>query len=161
MQGDCYRLVGEVIKYLATAIAVLITGLLLALWRLDRVSTSLTSAESTITELEAVAQSRRNTQRLLLDLDTKHNQELIDAQARNKDLLARVGSGAQRLSVPARCPAVRTTATTASVDDAEARAELDPASAARILTTGNDGDEAIIALTALQDYVDTVCIPRK
>lgn len=148
-------------KILAGICAALIVGLLLALWRLDHVSTSLTSAESAISELEAVAASRRNTQRLLLDLDTKHNKELTDAQARNKDLLARVGSGAQRLSVKAACPAVRTATTTASVDDAEARAELDPASATRILATGNDGDEAVIALTALQDYVITSCIPRK
>lgn len=148
-------------KILAGICAALIVGLVLALWRLDHVSTRLTGAENTITELEAVATSRRNTQRLLLDLDTKHTKELTDAQARNKDLLARVGTGAQRLSVKATCPAVRATTATASVDDAEARAELDPASAARILATGNDGDEAVIALTALQDYVATACIPRK
>jgi prophage endopeptidase len=148
-------------KILAGICAALIVGLLLTLWRLDHVSTSLTRAEGTITELEAAADSRRNTQRLLLDLDTKHTKELTDAQAQNKDLLARVGTGAQRLSVPARCPAVRAVTATTGVDDAEARAELDPASAARILTAGNDGDEAIIALTALQDYVNTACIPRK
>jgi len=147
-------------KVLAGICAALIVGLLLALWRLDHVSTSLTRAESAISELEAVAASRRNTQRLLLELDTKHTKELTDAQAHNKDLLARVGTGAQRLSVKAACPAVRT-ATTTSVDDAEARAELDPASATRIVATANDGDEAIIALTALQDYVSTSCIPRK
>jgi Bacteriophage lysis protein. len=44
------------------------------------------------------------------------------------------------------------------VDDAEARAELDPAPAQRIVATANDGDEAIVALTALQDYVNRVCL---
>ncbi|MBY8934226.1 lysis system i-spanin subunit Rz [Pseudomonas fluorescens] len=148
-------------KILAGICAVLIVGLLLALWRLDHVSASLTRAESAISELEAVAASRRNTQRLLLDLDTKRTQELSDAQAHNNQLRAAVATGARRLSVKAACPAVRTTTTSASVGDAEARAELDPASAARIVATANDGDEAIIALSALQDYVSTACIPRK
>lgn len=148
-------------KILAGICAALIVGLLLALWRLDHVSTSLTAAEGTITELESVADSRRNTQRLLLDLDTHNTKVLTDAQAQNKDLLARVGTGAQRLSVPARCPAVRATTGPASLDHAEARADIDPASAQRIVAITNDGDEAIIALNALQDYVTTVCIPRK
>lgn len=148
-------------KILAGICAALALGLVFALWRIDHVSASLATAQGTITELETVADSRRNTQRLLLDLDTQHTQELTNAQAQNKDLLARVGTGAQRLSVLARCPTVRATATAARVDDAEARAELDPASAARIVATANDGDEAIIALSALQDYVNTTCIPRK
>jgi prophage endopeptidase len=148
-------------RILAGICAALAIGLLLALWRIDNVSAKLATASDQVTTLTNAAASRRNTQRLLLDLDTKHTQELTNAQARNKDLLVRVGTGAQRLSVKAACPAVRATATTASVDDAEARAELDPASAARIVSTANDGDEAIIALTALQDYVTTSCIPRK
>lgn len=148
-------------RILAGMCVVLALGLLLALWRIDHVSTSLSTAEGTITTLENAAQSRRNTQRLLADLDTQHTQELTNAQAQNKDLLARVGTGAQRLSVPARCPAVRATTSPAGVDDAEARADIDPASAQRIVAITNDGDEAIIALSALQDYITTACIPRK
>lgn len=148
-------------RILAGICAALAFGLLLALWRIDHVSASLATATEQVTTLTNAATSSRNTQRLLADLDTQHTQELTNAQAQNKDLLARIGTGGQRLSVPARCPAVRTTAATARVDDAEARAELDPAAAARIVATANDGDEAIIALSGLQHYVDTVCIPRK
>jgi len=148
-------------RILAGICAALAIGLLLALWRIDHVSTSLTTAEGTITTLENAAASRRNTQRLLADLDTQHTQELTNAQATNNQLRAAVATGARRLSIKATCPAVRATTSPAGVDDAEARAELDPAAAARIVATANDGDEAIIALSALQDYVTTACIPRK
>lgn len=136
-------------------------GLLLALWRVDHVSTSLTAAEGTITTLENAAESRRNTMRLLADLDTQHTQELTNAQATNKRLLADIGTGARGLSIKATCPAVRATASPGRLDDAEARADIDPATAQRIVAITNDGDEAIIALSALQDYVTTACIPRK
>jgi prophage endopeptidase len=53
---------------------------------------------------------------------------------------------------------VRTTAGAARVDDAEARADIDPAAAERIVATATDGDEAIVALTALQDYVTRLCL---
>lgn len=45
------------------------------------------------------------------------------------------------------------TSATTGLDDAEARAELDPASAQRIVAIPGDGDDAIRALTALQDWV--------
>ena len=119
---------------------------------------ALTTATEHNATLEAAAESRRNTQRLLADLDTQHTQELANAQATNAQLRADVAAGARRLSVLARCPAVRTATGPASMDDAEARAELDPATAERIVAIANDGDAAIIALTGLQDYVSKVCL---
>ncbi|MGH8387646.1 MAG: lysis system i-spanin subunit Rz [Pseudomonas sp.] len=148
-------------RILAGICAALAIGLLLALWRIDHVSTSLTAAEGTITTLNNAAASRRNTQRLLADLDTQHTQELSHAQAANQQLRTAVATGAHRLSVLATCPAVRATTSTARVDDAEARADIDPAAAERIVTIANDGDDAIRALSALQDYVTTACLPRK
>lgn len=44
------------------------------------------------------------------------------------------------------------------LDDAETRAELDPAAAERIVAIPADGDEAIHALTGLQDYVTKICL---
>ncbi|WP_421526761.1 lysis system i-spanin subunit Rz [Pseudomonas brenneri] len=108
--------------------------------------------------LERAAESRRNTQRLLAQLDTEHTKALTDAQTTNNQLLAAVATGARRLSVNATCPAVRTATTATSLDDAEARAELDPAAAERIVAIPADGDEAIVALTGLQDYINTVCL---
>lgn len=108
--------------------------------------------------LERAAASRRNTQRLLAQLDTEHTKALTDAQTTNNQLLAAVATGARRLSVKATCPVVRTATTATRLDDAEARAELDPAAAERIVAIPADGDEAIVALTGLQDYINTVCL---
>lgn len=148
-------------RILAGICAALAISLLLALWRIDHVGTQLATANEQVTTLTNAAASRRNTQRLLADLDTQHTQELTNAQATNNQLRAAVATGARRLSIKAACPAVRTTATPARVDDAEARADIDPASAQRIVAITNDGDEAIIALSALQDYVTTACSTRK
>ena len=141
--------------------AALAIGLLLALWRLDHVSARADTATERVGVLERAVESRKNTQRLLTQLDTDNTKVLTDAQAKNKALLAGVGTGTQRLSVPARCPVVRASASPSRVDDAEARAELDPAAAQRILAAGNDGDEAIIALNALIDHVNAGCLPSK
>lgn len=148
-------------KIILSICAALAVGLLLALWRLDHVSTSLDTATARVGELETANASRRTTQKLLTQLDTDNTKVLTDAQAKNKALLARVGTSAQRLSVPAKCPVVRASPGTGSVDDAEARAELDPAAGQRIVGIANDGDEAIIALNGLIDYVNTTCLPRK
>ena len=141
--------------------AALAIGLLLALWRLDHVSTSLDAAMQRVSDLETANASRRATQKLLTQLDTDNTKVLTDAQSQNKALLARVGTGTQRLSVPAKCPVVRASPGPGRVDDAEARAELDPAAGQRIVAIANDGDEAIIALNGLIDYVNTACPPRK
>lgn len=148
-------------KILAGICAALAIGLLLALWRLDHISASLDTATERVGMLESANASRKNTQRLLTQLDTDNTKVLTDAQAQNKALLARVGTGTQRLSVPTRCPVVRASTGPGRVDDAEARAELDPAAGQRIVSLANEGDEAIIALSALQDYVTTACLPRK
>lgn len=149
---------GAVARYLVAGLAM---ALVLALWRLDHVSTSLDTATERVGVLEAANASRKATQKLLTQLDTDNTKVLTDAQAQNKALLARVGTGTQRLSVPARCPVVRASPGPSRVDDAEARAELDPAAGQRIVAIANDGDEAIIALNSLIDWVNNACLPRK
>lgn len=109
-----------------------------------------------IETLERAAESRRNTIKLLSDLDTQHTQERERANQTNASLRADVAAGQRRLSVLATsCAAGR--AATAGLGNAEARAELDPAAAERIVRIANDGDDAIRQLTALQDYVRTAC----
>ncbi|WP_242154371.1 lysis system i-spanin subunit Rz [Pseudomonas sp. ArH3a] len=148
-------------KYALAITAGLLIALVAALWRLDHISTSLDTASQRVSELESANTSRKNTQKLLTQLDTDNTKVLTDAQAKNKDQLARVGTGAQRLSVPAKCPVVRASPGPVRVDDAEARAELDPAAGQRIVAITNDGDEAIIALNSLIDYVNAGCKPLK
>lgn len=115
-------------------------------------------AKDRITTLELAAESRKNTQRLLAQLDTEHTRALTDAQTANNQLRTAVATGAHRLSVKTTCPAVRNTSATAGLGDAEARAELDPEAGQRIVAIANDGDEGLIALRAAQDYINTVCL---
>lgn len=143
-----------VTRYIVFGLSV---ALILAFWRLDHISASLEVSSQRVRDLEASNASRKVTLRLLAQLDTEHTQERERANQTNADLRAAVAAGQRRLSVLAKCPIVRASGTTASLDHAEARAELDPAAAERIVRIVNDGDDAIRQLSALQDYVRTVC----
>lgn len=146
------------IRYLIAALAACLVLIYGGWSHIQGQAKDMAVAKDRIDTLELAAASRRNTQRLLTQLDTDNTKVLTDAQAKNKAILAGVGTGTHRLSVPAKCPVVRASPGPGRVDDAEARAELDPASAQRVLTTGTDGDEAIIALNSLIDWVNTACL---
>lgn len=148
-------------KYLLAAIAALSILSILAFWRLDHVGASLDTQTKRVGELEASLASRKETQRLLTQLDTEHTQERERANQTNADLRAAVAAGQRRLSIKATCPAVRAGTGATGVDHAEARADIDPAAGERIIRIANDGDDAIRALTALQDYVRTACAVAK
>ena len=124
--------------------------------KIERQAAQLDRAVGKIETLEAAAESRRNTIKLLADLDTQHTQERERANQTNASLRADVAAGKRRLSVLATsCAAGPATAT--GLDHAEARAELDPAAAERIVAIANDGDEGLIALRAAQDYITNIC----
>ena len=146
------------IRYLIAALAACLVLIYGGWSHIQGQAKDMAVAKDRIDTLERAAESRKNTQRLLAQLDTEHTKALTDAQTTNNQLLAAVATGARRLSVKATCPAVRTATTATGLDDAEARAELDPAAAERIVAIPADGDEAIVALTGLQDYINTVCL---
>lgn len=145
-------------RYLVAALAACLLLIYGGWQKIQGQAKDIDTVRGQVATLEAAAESRRNTQRLLLELDTKHTTELTNAQSDNAKLRADVAAGQRRLSVKARCPAVRATASTTRVDDAEARAELDPAAAERIVGITADGDEGLIALAGLQEYVTAVCL---
>ena len=145
------------IRYLIVALAACLVLIYGGWSHIQGQAKDLAVAKDRNSTLERAAASRRNTQRLLAQLDTEHTKALTDAQTTNNQLRAAVATGARRLSVKATCPAMRTASTAASLDDAEARAELDPASGARIVAIANDGDEGLIALRAAQDYITNIC----
>lgn len=124
--------------------------------KIERQAIQLDQAIGKIETLEAAAESRRNTIKLLADLDTQHTQERERANQTNASLRADVAAGNRRLSVLATSCAAGS-ASAAGLGHAEARAELDPAAAERIVRIANDGDDAIRQLNALQDYVRTAC----
>ena len=144
-------------RYLLIALAACAVAILFGWQHIERQADQLATVTEQVTTLTKAAESRRNTQRLLAQLDTEHTKALTDAQTTNNQLRTAVATGARRLSVKATCPAVRTAGTTAGLDHAEARAELDPATAERIVAIANDGDEGLIALRAAQDYITNIC----
>ncbi|KPM64034.1 lysis protein [Pseudomonas putida] len=125
--------------------------------KVERQADQLDQAIGKIETLEAAAESRRNTIKLLADLDTQHTQERELANQTNASLRADVAAGKRRLSVLTAGLLAAGSSTTAGLGHAEARAELDPAAAERIVRITNDGDDAIRALSTLQDYVHTAC----
>lgn len=125
--------------------------------KIEAQSLALDQATQQVATLQAAAESRRNTIQLLADLDTQHTQERESANQTNASLRADVAAGNKRLSILAASCGATGSSTTAGLGHAEARAELDPAAAERIIRIANDGDDAIRQLTALQDWVSKAC----
>ncbi|MBI6654981.1 lysis protein [Pseudomonas carnis] len=146
------------IRYLIAALAACLVLIYGGWSHIQGQAKDMAVAKDRIDTLERAAASRRNTQRLLAQLDTEHTKALTDAQTTNNQLRAAVATGAHRLSVKATCPAVRATGTTAGLDHAEARAELDPTAGERIVAITDDGDQGLIALRAAQDYINRACL---
>lgn len=125
--------------------------------KIERQTAQLDQAVGKIETLEAAAESRRNTIKLLADLDTQHTQERERANHTNASLCADVAAGKRRLSVLTSSLLAAGSASATGLGNAKTRAELDAAAAERIVRIANDGDDAIRQLTALQDYVRTAC----
>ncbi|MNM07770.1 Bacteriophage lysis protein [compost metagenome] len=125
--------------------------------KIEAKSLALDQATKQISTLEAAAKSRRNTIRLLADLDTQHTQERERANQTNASLRADVATGNRRLSVLTAGLLAAGSASATGLGNAKTRAELDAAAAERIVAIANDGDDAIRQLNALQDYVRTAC----
>lgn len=103
-------------------------------------------------------------ERALAELDKKHTEALRNAEALRSSIFSDIDSGALRLSVPTantNCAGVPETASATRVDDDRTRARIDPAAAGRIVRIAGDGDDAIRQLTALQEYVNTICRPER
>ena len=125
--------------------------------KIEALSVALGQTTKQVQTLEAAAKSRRNTIKLLADLDTQHTQERERANQTNASLRAAVAAGNKRLSVLTTTCSPAGSATATGLGHAEARADLDPAAAERIVAITNDGDDAIRQLTALQDWVSKAC----
>ena len=111
--------------------------------------------------LEARKEIRRQESAFRLSvktLDQVYQQELINAQDEISRLRSDVRRGAVRLSVPARCERVPGDTRTTGSADAVSRADIDPGAATEILALTERGDRAIRQLSALQSYVQDVCV---
>ena len=74
-------------RYLLYALAACAVAILFGWIHIEGQAKDLAIATDRITTLNAAAESRRNTQKLLAQLDTEHTKALTDAQAQNKALL--------------------------------------------------------------------------
>ncbi|TFF09658.1 lysis protein [Pseudomonas sp. BCA14] len=144
-------------------------------WRLGKQLSEQLSAQSAAHQgqLDAITneawrqQKAEQSKRLAIEQqiaaqDQQHAQELSDAQRKQALLRDRLATADVRLSVlldsadSASGCNVPSTPGASGVVHATRRAQLDPAHAQRIIAITDDGDNAVIALRACQDYVRTI-----
>lgn len=108
-------------------------------------------------------EQRRSLEQRLHDNESKHFQELTDAQLSQARLRDRLATADLRLSVlverDASCSDMLATSTPGGLDHGPVRARLDPAHAGRIIAITNEGDQGLIALKACQAYINSVLTP--
>lgn len=121
-------------------------------------------AHEYVQSLRDAQKAAAEAEQALSDLDKKHTEALRNAETLRSSIFSDIDSGARWLSVPienADCSGVPKAASATGVDDDRARARIDPQAAGRIVRIAGDGDDAIRQLTALQEYVNTVCRPER
>ena len=117
------------------------------------------AATAVISWQETQQNARRALEDRLQANDETHYKELRDAQTNQARLRDRLATADVRLSVLLNTAAsgggsgLPAAAGSCGWVHAEARAELDPAAAQRIVAIAGDGDQGLIALAACQDHV--------
>lgn len=106
--------------------------------------------------VQAHAAEAARQQQAVSEIDYMYTQELANAKAESDKLRDAVLAGERRLYISTKTPAcsggVQGATSTTSLDDGANRAELDPATANRIISLTDAGDEAIRKLTSCQLY---------
>ncbi|MGY8811503.1 MAG: lysis system i-spanin subunit Rz [Pseudomonadales bacterium] len=116
-------------------------------------------------QLQRQQQRTNELQQQLSELDNKHYAEMTDVQQDNNQLAADLATAKQRLSVRITTPAAGPGGVPASAgaagmdDDAGARADLHPATAASLIRVTARADECRVRLTGLQSWA-VVVAPR-
>ena len=125
-------------KTLAGICAALVIGLLLALWRLDHASTSLTTATSRVGVLEGEAKAYEQAITVRDSIDRQYQEAIRSAEDSKPQLVADLTAGVKRVYVRAACVPAHTDA---------------PGSA--------DAATPELAADARQDYADLVAAHAK
>ncbi|UWF46859.1 lysis protein [Pseudomonas sp. N3-W] len=119
-------------------------------------------AMTTATQQQAEQDKRLALEQRLAASDQTHHEVLTNAQKDQARLRDRLATSDLRLSVlldatdPDNCSSVPATPGASGVVHGGARGRLDPAHAQRIIAITGDGDEALIALAACQEYARSV-----
>ena len=134
--------------------AALAIGLLLALWRLDHVSTSLTTATSRVGVLEAEAKAYEQALTVRDSIDRQYQEAIRNAEDSKPQLVADLNSGARVVYVRAACVPANPNAT-GSTDAATPELAADARQDYADLVAANSKVTAQVA--GLQQFIITSC----
>ena len=141
-------------KTLAGICAALVIGLLLALWRLDHVSASLTIATSRVGVLEGEAKAYEQAITVRDSIDRQYQEAIRNAEDSKPQLVADLNSGARVVYVRAACVPANPNAT-GSTDAATPQLEADARQDYADLVAANSKVTAQVA--GLQQFIITSC----
>ncbi|PAA41385.1 hypothetical protein CJU80_11040 [Pseudomonas fragi] len=141
-------------KTLAGICAALVIGLLLALWRLDHVSASLTIATSRVGVLEGEAKAYEQAITVRDSIDRQYQEAIRNAEDSKPQLVADLNSGARVVYVRAACVPANPNAT-GSTDAATPQLAADARQDYADLVAANSKVTAQVA--GLQQFIITSC----
>ena len=141
-------------KTLAGICVALVIGLLLALWRLDHVSASLTTATSRVGVLEGEAKVYEQALTVRDSIDRQYQEAIRNAEDSKPQLVADLNSGARVVYVRAACVPANPNAT-GSTDAATPQLAADARQDYADLVAANSKVTAQVA--GLQQFIITSC----
>ena len=141
-------------KTLAGICVALVIGLLLALWRLDHVSTSLTTATSRVGVLEAESKAYEQALTVRDSIDRQYQEAIRNAEDSKPQLVADLNSGARVVYVRAACVPANPNST-GSTDAATPQLAADARPDYADLVAANSKVTAQVA--GLQQFIITSC----
>lgn len=141
-------------KTLAGICVALVIGLLLALWRLDHVRTSLTTATSRVRVLEGEAKAYEQAITVRDSIDRQYQEAIRNAEDSKPQLVADLNSGARVVYVRAACVPANPNAT-GSTDAATPELAADARPDYADLVAANSKVTAQVA--GLQQFIITSC----
>ena len=141
-------------KTLAGICVALVIGLLLALWRLDHVSASLTTATRRVGVLEGEAKAYEQAITVRDSIDRQYQEAIRNAEDSKPQLVADLNSGARVVYVRAACVPANPNAT-GSTDAATPQLAADARQDYADLVAANSKVTAQVA--GLQQFIITSC----
>ena len=141
-------------KTLAGICVALVIGLLLALWRLDHVSVSLTSATSRVGVLEDEAKAYEQAITVRDSIDRQYQEAIRNAEDSKPQLVADLTAGVKRVYVRAACVPAHTIAT-GSADAATPELAADARQDYANLVAANK--KVTAQVIGLQDFITSSC----
>ena len=141
-------------KIILSLCAALAIGLLLALWRLDRANTSLTTAKSRVGVLEGEAKAYEQAITVRDSIDRQYQEAIRNAEDSKPQLVADLNSGARVVYVRAACVPANPNAT-GSTDAATPQLAADARPDYADLVAANS--KVTAQVTGLQQFIITSC----